>query len=443
MSATQKLDVDQFEGLNFTIEDFEDPPADLIAAEADAAERPIETVDPANPKLFEADLIHPYFARLRKDAPVQYHADNPFGAYWSITRYDDIMAIDIDHQRFSSAAERGGITITSRANGNPPVPMFIAMDPPKHDDQRATVQPMFTPKSLQNMGPLIRERAGQILDGLPIGEEFDWVDKVSMELTAMTLATLFGFPQEERRKLTYWSDIATALPSKSNPDGMAEWRATMMDCYGSLAALFEAAKGKPDGDDLMSALANGESTKDMPPMEMFGNFLLLIVGGNDTTRNTISSSVNALHTYPDQDKLLRDNPSLVPNMVSETIRWQTPLAHMARTALEDVEFGGQTIREGDKVIMWYVSGNFDETAIDAPREYRVDRQHARRHLSFGYGIHRCVGNRLAEMQLQIIWEEILKRFPKIEVVGEPTRVPSTFVRGFKTLPVRIPERNAI
>ena len=169
--------------------------------------------------------------------------------------------------------------------------------------------------------------------------------------------------------------------------------------------------------------------------------MLLTVGGNDTTRNTISGSVLALNENPDQYQKLRDNPNLIPSMVSETIRWQTPLAHMRRTANQDYEFQGKKIRKGDKVVMWYVSGNRDDTVIERPNDYIIDRENPRRHISFGFGIHRCVGNRLAELQLQIIWEEIMKRFPMIEVVAEPKRSYSTFVKGYERLMVVIPKRN--
>ena len=201
----------------------------------------------------------------------------------------------------------------------------------------------------------------------------------------------------------------------------------------------ERVNAEPTGD-LISMLAHGPETRNMSPREYFGNVVLLTVGGNDTTRNTISGSVLALNENPDQYKKLRENPDLIPSMVSETIRWQTPLAHMRRRATQDIEFGGKKIKEGDKVVMWYVSGNRDDEVIENPNAYIIDRARPRQHISFGFGIHRCVGNRLAELQLQIIWEEIMKRFPDIQVVEEPKRVYSTFVKGYESMKVVIPKR---
>ena len=422
---------------------------------------PLEELNPARSELFQSDTIWPYFARLRREDPVHWTPEGVYAPHWGVTRHADIMAVDTDHDTFSS---QGGITLPvgdtfwqkmvaegadpggnifggQDASGPNGPPMFIAMDPPKHDVQRKTVSPAVSPANLATMEPLIRERAGVILDALPIGEEFDWVDKVSMELTAMTLATLFGMPQEDRRRLTRWSDIVMTRPGHGLVDSWEQKRAVMSD-YGQyfLSILQERRAAQPTGD-LISMLAHGPETRDMSQSEYLGNVILLTIGGNDTTRNTISSSIYELNRNPDQFVKLRENPKLIPSMVSETIRWQTPLAHMKRTATRDCELGGKTIRKGDYVVMWYVSGNRDESVIERPDEFLIDRERARQHLSFGFGIHRCVGNRLAELQLRVVWEEILKRFPDIRVVGEPRRTYSTFVRGFEALAVIIPRRN--
>ncbi|OXE36591.1 MAG: cytochrome P450 [Phenylobacterium zucineum] len=398
---------------------------------------PLDQINPAQPKLFQDNVMWPYFERLRKEDPIHYTEEHEFGPYWSITKYNDIMAVDTNHQVFSS---EGGITIANQTGGEGPLPMFIAMDPPKHDIQRKTVSPVVSPMNLAMLEPLIRERAAMILDNLPIGEEFDWVDKVSMELTAMTLATLFDLPQADRRKLTYWSDVVTAAPGQGLIDTLEQKMQISVEYHAYFTNLWNQRVNAPPKGDLISMLAHGEATRNMEPREYFGNIVLLTVGGNDTTRNTISGSVLALNQNPDQYRKLRENPDLIPSMVSETIRWQTPLAHMRRIALSDYEIGGKLIKKGDKVVMWYVSGNRDEEVIENPDAYIIDRERPRQHISFGFGIHRCVGNRLAELQLRIIWEEILKRFTEIHVVAEPKRVYSSFVKGYESMKVVIPRR---
>ena len=379
----------------------------------------------------------PFFERLRNEAPVHYGKSPEFGPFWSITRYHDIIAIESNHQVFSS---EGSISIgDGDENDDFQLPMFIAMDPPKHDAQRKVIAPIVSTENLKTMESLIRQRAAKILDELPIGETFDWVDRVSIELTTQMLATLFGFPFEDRRKLTFWSDIVTTDMSVYVMT-MDETKAELMACAGYFKNLWDVRINEPPTKDLISMLAHGEATKDMPLMEFLGNILLLIVGGNDTTRNSISGGLLALSEHPDQYAKVRANPALIASMVPEIIRWQTPVAHMRRTALTDFEFGGKTIRKGEKVVMWYVSGNRDETAIERANEFIVDRERPRQHVSFGFGIHRCVGMRLAEMQLRVVWEEIFKRFPRIEIVGEPVRLKSCFLRAIRSMQVRIPAR---
>jgi cytochrome P450 len=410
-------------------------------ARAKAYATPLEDFHPGDPDLFRTDSHWPWFERLRQEEPVHYCKDSEFGPYWSVTKYNDIMAIDTNHGVFSSEAALGGITIRD-ARPDYRRPSFIAMDPPKHDVQRKTVSPVVSPANLATLEPIIRERAARILDELPIGETFDWVDKVSIELTTQMLATLFDFPFEERRKLTYWSDVATALPIKGGLVETEEQRQDILinQCLAKFLELWNERVNAPPAGDLVSMLAHGEATRRMTPDEYLGNITLLTVGGNDTTRNSISGGLLALNQNPDQYQKLREHPELIVSMVPEIIRYQTPLAHMRRTAIEDIEVGGKTIKKGDKVLMWYVSGNRDEEAIENPDAFIIDRARPRQHLSFGFGIHRCVGNRLAEMQLRVIWEEILKRFETIEVVEEPVRVRSSFVKGYEQMQVRIPAR---
>jgi cytochrome P450 len=402
-----------------------------------ASSLPLADFDPGDPELFRSDTHWPYFDRLRREDPVHYCKDSMFGPYWSVTKYNDIMDIETNHSVFSSAASLGGITIRDAA---PDLrrESFIAMDQPRHSAQRKTVAPMFTPTHLDQLAINIRQRSAECLDNLPRAEVFDWVDRVSIELTTQMLAVLFDFPWEDRRKLTRWSDIATTLPG---PGGLVateeERQVELLECATYFGKLWKERINQEPKSDLLSMMAHAEATRDMDPRNFLGNLILLIVGGNDTTRNTLSGSIFALSQHPDQYQKLRDNPALIDSFVPEVIRWQTPLAHMRRTALQDFEFRGRKFTKGDKVVMWYVSGNRDEEAIERPYEFLIDRARPRQHLSFGFGIHRCVGIRLAELQLKIIWEEILKRFDKIEVVGLPKRVYSSFVNGYETLPVRI------
>lgn len=407
-------------------------------ARARAYSLPLEDFHPGDPELFLNNAFWPYFERLRAEDPVHWCRDSEFGPYWSVTRFEDIMAVDTNHGVFSSDAALGGITIRD-ARADLRRPSFIAMDPPKHDVQRKTVSPIVSPHNLQNMEPIIRSRAIKILDNLPINEPFNWVEKVSVELTTQMLATLFDFPFEERRKLTRWSDVATTIPYKGGlVETEEERQAELLECLAYFTRLWNERVDQPPAGDLISMMAHGEATQNMSPDEYLGNVILLIVGGNDTTRNSLTGGVLALNQNPAEYDKLRANPDLITSMVPEIIRWQTPLAHMRRTALQDVELGGKTIKKGDKVVMWYVSGNRDERAIPEPDRFIIDRERPRQHLSFGFGIHRCVGNRLAEMQLRIVWEEVLKRFPKIEVLEEPVRVRSSFVKGYEKLMVRIP-----
>ncbi|WP_432276118.1 cytochrome P450 [Banduia mediterranea] len=406
-------------------------------------EVPLDQIDVADAELFRSDAVFGYFDRLRREDPIHYCSTNKlYGPYWSVTRFKDIVEVETKPQIFSSEAR--GITIEDDTLGLG-TPMFIAMDPPKHGEQRMSVSPAVSPENLMNLEVGIRQRTNEVLDGLPVNQTFDWVDRVSIELTTQMLAILFGFPQEHRRMLTRWSEVGSASP-ESGSSVVESPEARMQElhmCLGYFTALWHQRAAAEPQPDLISMLAHAEATRDMPsrPLEFLGNLMLLIIGGNDTTRSTMSGSVLALNRNPEEYRKLCARPELVTSFVPEAIRWQTPLTHMRRTALCDTMLGGKQIRKGDRIVMWYLSGNRDPQSIERPDEFIIDRKNPRHQIAFGFGIHRCLGNRLAELQLRVLWEEALKRWNKpmqIEVVGDPVPVDTSIIfRGFSHLPVRI------
>ena len=410
----------------------------LAAARRKAYATPLSEFHPGNPELFRTDALWPYFERLRDEEPVHFCTTSPVGSYWSVTRYDDIMHVDTNAAIYSSDVNLGGIMLRD-LDPEYMWPSFIVMDEPRHGEQRKTVAPMFAPDNLDRLALSIRQRSAEVLDNLPRDTVYDFVDRVSVELTTQMLAVLFDFPWEERRKLTRWSDVATALPKSGVFESPAQRWAELAECGDYFTRLWnERAAANPKGD-LISMMAHAAATRHMDRANLLGNLVLLIIGGNDTTRNSMTGSVLALNENPGAFARLKQDRNLLDSFVPEVIRWQTPLAHMRRTALEDMELNGKLIRKGDRVVMWYVSGNRDGAVFEDADRLLIDRANPRRHMAFGFGIHRCLGMRLAELQLKIVWEEILDRFDDIEVVGEPKRVYSSFVKGYEKLPVRVPK----
>lgn len=401
---------------------------------------PIEPIDMSLAELYAEDRWQEPFRKLRAEAPIQFVPDSAFGPYWSVTTYKPIIHIEALPKVFSSDWEKGGIAISGSpellAQYNMREPMFIAMDPPKHTGQRRTVAPSFGPSEVAAMKAECVTRTGEVLDSLPIGEPFDWVQRVSIELTTGMLAKLFAFPWEQRHKLTEWSDFGGDVELIKNPETIEVRLAKMQEMGMAFAALWQERMTNP-GKDLISIMLQSEAMREMEPEEFIGNLILLIVGGNDTTRNSMSAYAYALNKYPDERTKLEVNPALIPNAIQELIRWQTPLSHMRRTVTEDTEIEGVRMKAGDKVVLWYLSANRDESVFKDGEAIRVDRENARRHLSFGYGIHRCVGARVAELQLVTLLEEMGERRLRANVLAEPVRVPACFVHGYKSVQVEL------
>jgi cytochrome P450 len=400
----------------------------------------VDPYDVSRAELYVEDRWHEPFRKLRAEAPIHYVTDSRFGPYWSVSTYKPIVNIEALPKIFSSSWEYGGITIAFDSDkmleGEIRMPMFIAMDPPNHTGQRRTVAPAFGPAEVAAMKDEIRERTALVIDSLPIGEAFDWVEKLSIELTTGMLARLFDFPWEERHKLTYWSDLGGDVELIRRPGGLELRNGALFEMAGAFGKLWQEKAANP-GKDLISIMLQSDAMKEMSHEEFMGNLILLIVGGNDTTRNSMSAYAYGLAQFPEERAKLEANPDLIPNAVQEIIRWQTPLAHMRRTVMEDTEIDGHQMKKGDKVVLWYISANREEAIFDDPDTLRVDRENARRHLSFGYGIHRCVGARVAEMQLVVLLEEMAKRRLRVNVLEEPERVPACFVHGYKKLMVEL------
>lgn len=419
---------------------FEPHAVAMDLARVRAQQEPLATLNVADRDLFLTDTVLPYFERLRIEAPIHHCPDSEFGPYWSVTRFEDIKAIELDWEHFSSEPSIVLFDgIEGRKDSMMELSSFITMDPPRHTVQRKAVRPSVSPKQVREMEELIRQRAGEVLDLLPVGEEFDWVDRVSIELTTQMLATLFRFPFEERRKLTRWSDVTTAVPGDGIIDSWEQRADELNDCLRTFLEIWDERAAAEPGFDLLSMLAHAPATADMNtrPSELLGNMVLLIVGGNDTTRNSMTGGVLALNEFPGEYDKLRANLDLIPNMVDEIIRWQTPLAYMRRTVTCDVEYGGAKFKQGDKVVLWYLSANRDEHVFPDGNRFQIDRANAREQLAFGTGIHFCLGAHLGRLQLRVLWEEVMKRFSHVEVTGPPTRVRSNFVRGYSRLPVRL------
>ncbi len=397
--------------------------------------------DLKDPDLYLREEHHDVFRRLRTEAPVYWNPEADSTGFWAITRYDDIEAISKNPYLFSSAKEMGGHRIFNETEigGNATEARMISMDPPEHAGYRRMVTPGFVPKRISSMEDRIRTRVTRLLDNLPKSGEAEFISAVAAALPIEVLAELFGVPESDGAKLFEWSN---ATVGEDDPE-LRVSDEYMHKCLSEMAAysagLWQQRLEKP-GDDLISMLAHSKiDGQSMSFPTYIGTFILLVVAGNETTRNSISGGLLALSENPAERQKLLDDPSLIPSAVQEIVRWVSPVLHMRRTATEDTEIRGQKIRKGDKVVMWYASANRDEDAFDDPYRFDVTRYtkpDAATQLGFGVGQHFCLGSRLAELQLKVLFEELLRRFPDMHVSGPVRRLRSNFIYGIKDMPVR-------
>ena len=396
--------------------------------------------DLKSPDLYLHEEHHDVFRRLRAEEPVYWNPEADSTGFWAITRYDDIEAISKNPKLFSSAKENGGHRIFNEndIDGNDTDASMISMDPPEHASYRRMVTPGFVPKRITGMEDRIRARVTRLLDNLPKTGEAEFVSSVAAVLPIEVLAELFGVPESDGPKLFEWSNATVGEDDPELRVSDEYMKKCVLEMAGYAAGLWQQRLENP-GADLISMLAhsrvNGEA---MTFPTYIGTFILLVVGGNETTRNSISGGLLALSENPEERRKLLDDPSLIPSAVQEIVRWVSPVLHMRRTATEDTEIRGQKIRKGDKVVMWYASGNRDEDKWDDPFRFDVTRYakpNVATQLGFGAGQHFCLGSRLAELQLKVLFEELLRRFPDIHVSGPVRRMRSNFIYGLKEMPV--------
>jgi len=411
------------------------PSGILTSATPEATSIALADLDVSRAVRFQANTHWPFFARLRCEDPVHFCPDSVHGSYWSITRYDDIVAVEKDYHQFSSE----GNVIIGDVPAKFDAPAFATSDPPVHTRERKAVMPALSPKRLRTMETDVRTHIGSLLDGLPLKETFNWVEQVSVEITNQMVAMLFGLPPREKRLFPYWAEVLVTTPQPGAITATWSERDAILEEYRTrIQEMWHKRANEPPADDIISALARNPDTASMAddPAHLIGTVTML-AGANEASRGALSGGVVAFNKFPAEWDKLRAQPALVTNAACEIVRWQTPIIHMRRTATQDVEFRGRHIRKGDRVVMWYCSANRDEAYFEDGNTFRIERANARRHLAFGSGIHRCLGSHVAELQLRILWEEVLKRFRRIELAGEPTRKLSNFSAGYDEVPVRV------
>jgi cytochrome P450 len=395
---------------------------------------PIAEINPSNPDIFFYSTYHRLFERLRSECPVHFCADSDFGAYWSITKYADIVEIESKPELFSSSQ---GFTIANIPSDTI-ARSFISMDPPQHRMVRQAVTPMASLSSLNYLTSIISNLICTTLDKIPLNHPFDLVSNISIEITIKVIAIMMGVPTEMHNDLLRWSNIASTVPTPGDDiSDLEDYYAQLKECSEFFYDQYQSHSARPVNTSFLSMLAHSAHTKNMSFEELFLNILLLLLAGNDTTRHSITGGALFLDVNPHQRGLFYSDTRLTQSCISEMIRYQTPVAHMRRTATEDIEFRGKKIKKGDKIILWYASGNLDADEIQQPDHFIVNRKKYDHHLAFGTGVHRCIGKNIAILQMRLLWEELIKRGLIINVLAPPVRIRSNIVNGYSSLLVEL------
>lgn len=412
-----------------------DPVPPGVLTDADAT--PLATLDVSRPERFQAETHWPFFARLRRDDPVHFCRDSPYGPYWSITRYDDIVSVEARPAQFSSD---GNVIIGDVRPEFDTTRAFVTSDPPVHTRERRAVAPAVSRDRVARLEEQTRAQTAALLDRLPRQEPFNWVERVSNELTSQMIAGLFDIPFEQRHQLAYWAAVVLSSPDAGALiSSWSERDAIIGDYRSALLEMWAARARESSGQDVISTLTRNPDTASLvdDPARLIG-LVTLMASANEAARGALSACVVAFSRFPGEWEKLRADRSLVANAAAEVVRWQTPISHMRRTATQDVELGGRSIGKGDRVVMWYCSANRDETHFADGDRVRIDRTNARGHLAFGAGIHRCLGSHVAEMQLRVLLEEMLARWTRIDVVAAPRRTLSNFSAAYEEVVVSLP-----
>ncbi len=395
-------------------------------------------VDLLDPDVFRLGRHHEMFTLLRREDPVHWQDEPHGGGFWSITRHADLIAVNRDAHVFSSAEHGISIPDIDDINGAMVREMMLYMDPPRHTRYRLLVNKGFTPRMIGLLEQHLTAKATAIVDNVANDGGCDFVGDIAAELPLQAIAELMGVPQEDRRKLFDWSNrmIGADDPEfQKDTEGMEAAGDAAAELFGYAHTLAELRRDDPR-DDIISRLLGSEIDGDkLSELEFDMFFMLLTVAGNETTRNATAHGMKALLDHPEQFDKLKANPELLPSAIEEILRWATPVLHFRRTAMEDYQVGDTLIRQGDKVVMWHISANRDETVFEDPFTFDIERS-PNDHIAFGGGgPHFCLGANLARMELRLIFDELVRRLPDMELAGEVEYLRSNFIGGIKHMPV--------